>query len=178
MSNSTSRTRKCLGCEGTGHVGLVGAIVTWKRISPLYEKGEVGYIADDRDPQGKGLVYVQPVSRWNGKRCAHVTRPERWVHPDHLVVQDTSGCDSCPACLGSGTVTDPDTRKDAMVDAETLRGTVEPALSGVVWDAFTAETQGLRVESLLNSGLYAHAYESARDAARFAFRAVPALKEA
>ena len=44
------------------------------------------------------------------------------------------------------------------------------------WSALVADGEGERAKAQIEYGLYAHAYESARKAARAAFRAVPSLR--
>jgi hypothetical protein len=74
--------------------------------------------------------------------------------------------EGCPACLGSGTVTDGPYRRDAEVDAETLR------LTGMLWD-----TQGWVSSAVVQDPRFPErAIACYRRAARAAFRAVPALR--
>jgi hypothetical protein len=75
----------------------------------------------------------------------------------------------CPACLGSGTVTEPDSRKDAMADAETVEQYA--ALTG--WPPHEEHLAFRR--DLLLAETYGRT-ECPTLAARSAFRAVPALK--
>jgi hypothetical protein len=72
----------------------------------------------------------------------------------------------CPACLGSGRVTDGPYRRDAEVDAETLRPT------GMLW-----ETQGWVSSAVVQDPRFPErAIACYRRAARAAFRAVPGLR--
>jgi hypothetical protein len=74
--------------------------------------------------------------------------------------------EGCPACLGSGTVTDGPYRRDAEVDAETLR------LTGMLWD-----TQGWVSSAVVQDPRFPErAIACYRRAARAAFRAVPTLR--
>jgi hypothetical protein len=78
---------------------------------------------------------------------------------------------ACPACLGTGSVTDGPFRRDAEVDAETLR---------VVGRGHSWATQ----HGMLDGTTYSHEPDATADesrdvasyAARAAFRAVPALR--
>jgi hypothetical protein len=72
----------------------------------------------------------------------------------------------CRACLGSGTVTDGPYRRDAEVDAETLR------LTGMLWD-----TQGWVSSAVVQDPRFPErAIACYRRAARAAFRAIPSLR--
>jgi hypothetical protein len=83
-------------------------------------------------------------------------------------------CADCPACLGSGRVTDGPFRRDAEVDAETLRANVA-TFTGTS-DAWWAAKAGRFAERAAWKGHRAAAFDFARDAARAAFRAVPGLR--
>lgn len=75
----------------------------------------------------------------------------------------------CPACLGSGTVSEPDTRKDALVDVEALELNC-PYLTEM------AGQFGDLAAVMAGKGIRAESGVQAKHAASAAFRAVPALK--
>ncbi len=81
---------------------------------------------------------------------------------------------ACAACQGSGTVSEPDSRKDAMADAEALY-LAAPCLDlsdAILWGkearSFTDHPEWRRSERSVK--------KVARLAARAAFRAVPGLR--
>lgn len=76
-------------------------------------------------------------------------------------------CVDCPACLGSGRVTDGPFRRDAEMDAETLQ-TEKRAMSETAWLAS-------QIEWRMRVGMRSAAVWAV-DAARAAFRACPGLR--
>lgn len=89
-------------------------------------------------------------------------RPE-----DEIERYDVRWIPPCPACLGSGRVTDGPFRRDAEVDAETLR-TERRAVGAVTWCGNQAAWR-MRV-GMRSAAVWAV------DAANAAFRAVPGLR--
>jgi hypothetical protein len=156
--------RTCLGCDGTG--GLVTcarpAIRTWRRAG-LFACGSCA-----GQPDGSYFVVVPFVDIEEG--ACHVCG---------------AAFAPCPACLGSGTVTDRlgFTREglyipDAVIDAEALSNMNLELRGGRGWSNTSikrTEDTGHSVRWFLHSDP-ALAYVRAREGASRAFRAVPALK--
>jgi hypothetical protein len=133
--NEMSKTRTCLGCEGTG-----------------------------RDEAERRRQHIEHSRKFG------------WAGIPRYMVPALPMAPPCPACLGSGIVTEPDSRKDAMVDAETFYRVT----SG------SARTQPLAEWAFLANSAASYyernvadvSYVNARFAHRAALRAVPSLKEA
>jgi hypothetical protein len=84
----------------------------------------------------------------------------------------------CPVCLGSGTVTEPDSRKDAMADAETLRSIYRQHHKARGYSRTLVAKAGAGGDYIIQARpwLGTDGKDVGRRAARLAFRAVPALK--
>lgn len=71
----------------------------------------------------------------------------------------------------------PQSVKDALADAETLRMVARDSASLRAWDLGTAQMRGESAATCVGFRLVEHAAQAARDAAHSAFRAVPELRE-
>jgi hypothetical protein len=87
-------------------------------------------------------------------------------------------CKDCPACLGSGTVTEPDSRKDAMADADTLRSIYRQHHKARGYSRTLVAKAGAGGDYIIQARpwLGTDGKDVGRRAAQLAFRAVPALK--
>jgi hypothetical protein len=114
------------------------------------------------------------------RRRQHIEHSRKfgWAGIPRYMVPALPMAPPCPACLGSGTVTEPDSRKDAMADADTLRSIYRQHHKARGYSRTLVAKAGAGGDYIIQARpwLGTDGKDVGRRAAQLAFRAVPALK--